>query len=672
MDLSEFQSKLKSRILVSFLFLLIIILGIVGTNFYHFYTSQTGFKTFATASVHQKIWKDLASLINSQHTQSVLYLTTENTSLLPSIQEGNQKLEAFAKDTPRKLTPSEEKALVEILTKMQSYKDLFQKTSGLITDLNSLEKNREDLEASISEMVHTLTEEAPNSGVSGKIQNLFKAFLSLSTAHHLQFEKKDVQPETLEKIQTLAASLEEASASVFKTPFPSENIDVAKAYFRDYKEVSNKFLEYLQTFDHLKKEQLEIYTHLTSLLETLQLLSAKVQKETYVTTKKLNEWDQALIMSLSGGAALLGIFIVIYLIRSLRRIFEDLQSESRVYRVPHSIEIASSSSSHPNYRDISNTLQAFKQQALQVVQWAEEQRSLTEEKETAEFQVAREVEIFSISLEEKARTFLHFIESLVDQIETLTKGVKDVENEFNSTAAATEHLTSHLQGLSQTVDAISHSLQTSGEKLQRSTVQSYEALKLSQNAKDAPVALKENIGKIEKMGSSLNELANHLNRLALNVTIETSKAGDSGKNFAVLTSEVRTIANTATQLSDEASHLAYTLQSTTDGSLSRLPALYSLIEQMNTLTSEATKEVTLHLTSAQQLSRKMEWAIQSMETTQTNLLQGKERILKNQEEAETLLKAEDHLTISVQSLQDHLQIFLKKLKSDLPQIDNRK
>jgi len=121
---------------------------------------------------------------------------------------------------------------------------------------------------------------------------------------------------------------------------------------------------------------------------------------------------------------------------------------------------------------------------------------------------------------------------------------------------------------------------------------------ISQSANDAAGVASQAVteaaatnASIAKLGESSAEIGNvvrvitaiaeQTNLLALNATIEAARAGESGKGFAVVASEVKDLAQETARATDDITGRIAAIQTDTDGALTAIGQISSVIERVN-------------------------------------------------------------------------------------------
>lgn len=79
--------------------------------------------------------------------------------------------------------------------------------------------------------------------------------------------------------------------------------------------------------------------------------------------------------------------------------------------------------------------------------------------------------------------------------------------------------------------------------------------------------LSEQVNQIDKIANLVSDIANQTNMLALNAAVEAVRAGDSGKGFGVVASEIRKLADRSKQSADKISTLVVDIENATNSAV---------------------------------------------------------------------------------------------------------
>lgn len=135
-----------------------------------------------------------------------------------------------------------------------------------------------------------------------------------------------------------------------------------------------------------------------------------------------------------------------------------------------------------------------------------------------------------------------------------------------------------------------------------------EAVSEVKNTDQTVVSLAEAASQIGGVVKLIQDIAEQTNLLALNATIEAARAGEAGKGFAVVASEVKSLANQTAKATEEISNKIAAMQGVTTTAVTAIRSIGSTIEKISSITSSiasaveeqsaATKEIANNVSQA--------------------------------------------------------------------------
>ncbi|MEO6382739.1 MAG: PAS domain-containing methyl-accepting chemotaxis protein [Nitrobacter sp.] len=190
----------------------------------------------------------------------------------------------------------------------------------------------------------------------------------------------------------------------------------------------------------------------------------------------------------------------------------------------------------------------------------------------------------------------------------ITASVATTSERVTSAASASTQASSNMQA----VAAGAEELAASVAEISR---QSADALAISQQAVTQAnetsgivsglATAAQKIGDVVKL---INSIAEQTNLLALNATIEAARAGEAGRGFAVVASEVKSLASQTAKATEEISGQVAEVQNTTGSAVGVIEAITQTISRINEISAAIAAAVEEQASVTQSISSNMQVA----------------------------------------------------------------
>lgn len=205
------------------------------------------------------------------------------------------------------------------------------------------------------------------------------------------------------------------------------------------------------------------------------------------------------------------------------------------------------------------------------------------------------------------------VENLIHQFESdsglLLESVTSASNSMRTTA---EHMRENAEGTTQqsevasnalgqaahdvqAVAAASEELSSSIQEIEGSVTTSMSAVESAASKADQANStmqmLTESARRIDNVVNLINDIAEQTNLLALNATIEAARAGEAGKGFAVVASEVKSLANQTSQATNQVADSVKDIQRVTEKVATAMNEIITTISSVAELSTEISNSV---------------------------------------------------------------------------------
>jgi methyl-accepting chemotaxis protein len=258
---------------------------------------------------------------------------------------------------------------------------------------------------------------------------------------------------------------------------------------------------------------------------------------------------------------------------------------------------------------ITRSLQTFKDNGLRLEAMKVEQKQREKEAEEMQRKMMHDLaDNFEANVGQIVGTVASASTELQANAESLSMIADETTKQSTAVAAATEEASVSVQTVAASAEELSSSINEISRQVSESTRITGEAVREVKNTDQTVVSLADAAGQIGGVVKLIQDIAEQTNLLALNATIEAARAGEAGKGFAVVASEVKSLANQTAKATEEISSKITAMQGVTNTAVTAIRGIGSTIEQISHIIgsiasaveeqSAATKEIANNVAQA--------------------------------------------------------------------------
>jgi methyl-accepting chemotaxis protein len=223
----------------------------------------------------------------------------------------------------------------------------------------------------------------------------------------------------------------------------------------------------------------------------------------------------------------------------------------------------------------------------------------------------------------KVGKLVHSLKTSVGDMEETARSMSETAEEAGQVSklatAFAEQTSNNVREMAAATDKFTSSAREIGSRVSTSVGLVGQAVDDTRRTDDAVRILSQRSERIEQVVKLISDIAAQTNLLALNATIESARAGQAGRGFGVVASEVKTLAAQTARATEEiASHVAQSQEATRDV-VGAIKGVGSTIEQLHLIASAIAAAVEEQHAVAQEIARSVAEAASATQEVTINI-----------------------------------------------------
>ncbi|MBB4210842.1 methyl-accepting chemotaxis protein [Rhodothalassium salexigens DSM 2132] len=227
----------------------------------------------------------------------------------------------------------------------------------------------------------------------------------------------------------------------------------------------------------------------------------------------------------------------------------------------------------------------------------------------------------------------------------------------------------------QSMAAGTEELTSSGSEITRQVTDSNQtaqaALAQVNESKKTITTLSEQAEKVTSVVDMISDIAEQTNLLALNATIEAARAGEAGKGFAVVASEVKSLATQSAKATDEISVQLSDMQSITRDAVNVVTGIAATIERISESSTSISAAVEQQDSASREIARTVQHTSKELENVSEQVKEALEIVGSVRQSAETGYDVAEALGEQNERLDKACDTFTEEIKQQAERLEDK-
>lgn len=292
---------------------------------------------------------------------------------------------------------------------------------------------------------------------------------------------------------------------------------------------------------------------------------------------------------------------------------------------------------------------------------AEKQREQAEKDRKAK-EVAQAIADFNLQIAQVNTELEHASDQLNGAARNMSAVAEETSRQSSVVVSTSTEVSANVQTVAASTEELLSSIEEIGRQVSQSSNITQQAVAEAERTDGKIQSLAEAAQRIGEVVNIISDIAEQTNLLALNATIEAARAGEAGKGFAVVASEVKNLATQTAKATEEITQQVSGIQSATKESVDAIQLISGTISKLNGIASAIAAAIEEQSAATQEISRSVQATATGTNEVSRTIKDVNSAAEESGRNASQLLGAAESLSQQTVSIRNSVDNFLRKVQ----------